>query len=696
VASGNKRQAQVSDMAKAGKPDNELYERNLKAFQKHLPYVHQHLKSHARPAAGDAQHADAENKIDDFLASPVLLDLAIGPPGKDSLDRYGIPVANAMRDLATTEKQVLSPAVVDGENFYLFIFGVEPGLDIQRLVDHFDPVVVMIFEPDLDNLARSMQSFDWHAHLEKQVELGKSTYVFINPEPELALVNVQTVVQNTSPASYGGNPCFVYRESPLFGTILDYMKKYASFILALGFMYDETLMMKNTYLNLHGHDNRILVQSDGETFPTPVFVVGAGPSLDADLPFIKANAERAIIVSTGTALRSLLVNGITPDFQVEMENLHVYSSIKKLADEYDLSQICLVGSTSIDHHIVKFFKKIAYFYRPQTSPYPLLCTSPKQTLNNAAPLVVNVSFSLAIDIGAEEIYLFGTDFGSRGGGPDHARDNVAFTEGAMQGYVRDYHTEVPANFDGKIYASTDFISGLKVMHEAISSCAPGRRFYNCSDGARVEGAQPKRSADIMLTGTAAQKARDLGTVFGRNAVLTQKEFDLRWNRKNLAAGINQFCDLALRVFGKPESYLDNQYLRAFTVASRRSPNYIRIREATLENDAADSVSVMLRGTFDYLLLGIRYYLGSTDDPDFRARLAKVIATEMASTIEMMRTDAMSVLETPEDIPPPKEGGDWDEKDFVQEATYTWGNVSRNAPCPCGSGKRYKHCHGATA
>jgi preprotein translocase subunit SecA len=25
---------------------------------------------------------------------------------------------------------------------------------------------------------------------------------------------------------------------------------------------------------------------------------------------------------------------------------------------------------------------------------------------------------------------------------------------------------------------------------------------------------------------------------------------------------------------------------------------------------------------------------------------------------------------------------------------TWGSTSRNAPCPCGSGKKYKHCHGA--
>ena len=24
---------------------------------------------------------------------------------------------------------------------------------------------------------------------------------------------------------------------------------------------------------------------------------------------------------------------------------------------------------------------------------------------------------------------------------------------------------------------------------------------------------------------------------------------------------------------------------------------------------------------------------------------------------------------------------------------SWGGTSRNAPCPCGSGKKYKHCHG---
>ena len=31
--------------------------------------------------------------------------------------------------------------------------------------------------------------------------------------------------------------------------------------------------------------------------------------------------------------------------------------------------------------------------------------------------------------------------------------------------------------------------------------------------------------------------------------------------------------------------------------------------------------------------------------------------------------------------------------FDPENPDTWGKVQRNAPCPCGSGKKYKACHG---
>ncbi len=31
--------------------------------------------------------------------------------------------------------------------------------------------------------------------------------------------------------------------------------------------------------------------------------------------------------------------------------------------------------------------------------------------------------------------------------------------------------------------------------------------------------------------------------------------------------------------------------------------------------------------------------------------------------------------------------------FDENDPSTWGNPSRNDQCPCGSGKKFKHCHG---
>lgn len=34
--------------------------------------------------------------------------------------------------------------------------------------------------------------------------------------------------------------------------------------------------------------------------------------------------------------------------------------------------------------------------------------------------------------------------------------------------------------------------------------------------------------------------------------------------------------------------------------------------------------------------------------------------------------------------------------FDETDPSTWGNPSRNDPCPCGSGEKFKHCHGRLA
>jgi preprotein translocase subunit SecA len=42
-------------------------------------------------------------------------------------------------------------------------------------------------------------------------------------------------------------------------------------------------------------------------------------------------------------------------------------------------------------------------------------------------------------------------------------------------------------------------------------------------------------------------------------------------------------------------------------------------------------------------------------------------------------------------PPPPEPAPT--PDFDETNPATWGDPGRNDPCPCGSGKKFKHCHG---
>ncbi|MCL6708679.1 preprotein translocase subunit SecA [Pseudomonas sp. R2.Fl] len=90
---------------------------------------------------------------------------------------------------------------------------------------------------------------------------------------------------------------------------------------------------------------------------------------------------------------------------------------------------------------------------------------------------------------------------------------------------------------------------------------------------------------------------------------------------------------------------------------------------------------------------------------FQALLANL---REAVTMQMMRVEI--VREQPAPTPPPMEGHHIDattgEDDFDEGAgsvpaaqrdpkdPATWGRIGRNEPCPCGSGKKYKHCHGA--
>ncbi|WP_343080359.1 preprotein translocase subunit SecA [Ostreiculturibacter nitratireducens] len=93
--------------------------------------------------------------------------------------------------------------------------------------------------------------------------------------------------------------------------------------------------------------------------------------------------------------------------------------------------------------------------------------------------------------------------------------------------------------------------------------------------------------------------------------------------------------------------------------------------------------------FSHLLDGLRI--------DVTQRLAMIRPLTQEEQDAMVRQLAASqaALQKPAEAPQPEEAPPAPlVEGFDATDTATWGNPGRNDPCPCGSGKKFKHCHGA--
>jgi len=171
-----------------------------------------------------------------------------------------------------------------------------------------------------------------------------------------------------------------------------------------------TLPYRNSIRNLEmmtqSHSLRALKQKfKGYT----ALIVGAGPSLEPDVEYIKQNRDKLLIISAGSSIQSMLHFGIIPHMSVSMDpgvsNGRVYK-------DKDLSGVSLVYVPQIYHEITKktFANKFyAYFNSDPIINYML------PDLDQELVLIANNSVSgtaiqVAAYLGVERIMLAGQDF----------------------------------------------------------------------------------------------------------------------------------------------------------------------------------------------------------------------------------------------------------------------------------------------
>lgn len=436
-------------------------------------------------------------------------------PDHCNISSISIPLSDVCRDFFSGRDIELSPSPLD-EIEYVFIFGLGLGYHIEDIISKGDVNTFIIIEPMPEFLIHSMMVIEWGPLLEKVDARGAKVYFITADIPDRAVRAIEDVVTNRGNTFLDGSYLYVHYYSwnlkEIYNIFSDMIKYH---YITSGFFEDEIKMVENTASNLTRYSFRLVRDQDMLEQRTPVFLVGSGPSLDKDIPYIKKWRDRVILVSCGTALGILLKSGMTPDIHVENENVSLVARILgDAADHYDLSKVRLMATTTVTPEIGALFSSVWFYFRGGLSSSYLFGAAEKP-LNGAFPLVANAAFAGMVRLGFRTFYLFGCDCGARNPKKHHA-DQVFYNidyngKSEMdENWEKTLTRTVPGNFGGTVSSAWHLDMSRRVFVETVRLTSVDA--WNCSDGARIEGFSPLAAGAIRLDPASVSREKALERV----------------------------------------------------------------------------------------------------------------------------------------------------------------------------------------
>ncbi|MEM7291519.1 MAG: SEC-C metal-binding domain-containing protein, partial [Pseudomonadota bacterium] len=203
--------------------------------------------------------------------------------------------------------------------------------------------------------------------------------------------------------------------------------------------------------------------------------------------------------------------------------------------------------------------------------------------------------------------------------------------------------------------------------------------------------------------------------------IPEKAYPEQWNTEGLQQDVAQYLNLDMPVmeWAQEDGIDEEQIIDRLTEASNQ---FAKERSEKYDADINEYVekSVMLQ-TLDHLwrehllnldhlrsVVGFRGYAQRDPLQEYKSESFELFEALLANlrqavTAQMMRVEIVNQADIPpEELPEMHEqhqsltaSGELIPE--TDEATIaSWGKVGRNAPCPCGSGLKFKHCHGRFA
>jgi hypothetical protein len=584
---------------------------------------------YGRPAA-----ECAAEQVATYLAQPTRI--VVEPTKPDDL-HDACTLAMVSKLDAAAEDQLAQPPLERGG--ILMVAGIGLGLHIPELVAKTNPRHVILVEPIAEFLRHSLSALDWQSLWTRCSEAGATIDIITGGDPASIQQRLEALMTGFGETAIDGSYLYIHYQTDVTRAVAAKFHELAGMTAILkGYYADEKLMVQNTVANVAAHDFWFVEGELRTPINAPVFVVGAGPSLDDSIDVIRQWQDRAIIITAGSTLQALLQQGIVPDFHVEKENTqptadrlqHIHERNRERFDGNSFGPVRLVASTTVKSGVTQLFDEKFLFLRSGLSSTEMFGDG-HIAVEGTSPYSANAALMLAAIMGFREVYLFGCDCGAKDAARHHSGETAYYTLDNYTDRDIEFPLRAPGNFGGEVLTNPHF-AWSRWTHEQVIAAA-GLTVRNCSDGVMIAGAQPLPPGALALTNqpldkTAVVEAVKTGSVhYTPGAYLIDQDVPAVSNNwHEFAAALRGHLDENLQAAGDIHQF--DLRLRNFlgTAAGKYG-----------------GVTVMASGSARSMVSVAGYYLNRAPDAAAQARLMEIFRTAFRAEIERILADGSDVM-----------------------------------------------------
>jgi hypothetical protein len=366
------------------------------------------------------------------------------------------------------------------------ITGFGLGYHIRTFLKNVDhQYMVFVGERDPHLLLEVFSQIDCSDILEDErffLGVGEPDDNYYSPMQEAAVIGVQ----NISPVVY----------SPLFSLDESYYDKFLAEAIRQ-YLFLRPLMMASV------DQASILQENILENMPTlmdapdindireecsnfPVILVGAGPSLDESIDFLRKVKDKAIIICSNTPYRKLINSGITPHFVVAADPKEF---TKKGFEGLNIEDTFLAAPVTAPPSVINLFQGKTFYWTGITAIGVSIRKSlglPTGSIIVEQGTVSACILDIARQWGCKKLVFVGQDLAMTDSGKYYTEDSVYADEGNMMADTQGCH-RLPGNTLNDVPVESRLFVYLKTFEQFIEKY-PHIEYRNTARlGVKIQG-----------------------------------------------------------------------------------------------------------------------------------------------------------------------------------------------------------------